>query len=251
MSLFTSYTWKNRTGTKINRRTLTDTTTSASTTYDIERAEGTVYEQGMEFNATLMNNIEGRIAQAFDKIDELLDSSQYLETFYPVGSIYLSYSSTSPATALGGGTWQKLTGALLLPSDEIPANMISNFPNNLQYIGQDSVSVTPTGSVTFKSTSGYTHNAKADMPQHTHSYTDRGNNAKTAGKSVGFYNKFKQKTVLNKDSYVGKTRTSGKTGDNSTGHNHQFTGSGSFVGNSQSIDVRQAAITICAWVRTA
>ena len=38
-----------------------------------------------------------------------------LEVIYPVGSVYYSFSSTSPAT-LFGGTWDSISGSFLYPS---------------------------------------------------------------------------------------------------------------------------------------
>lgn len=39
---------------------------------------------------------------------------QVLQAVYPIGSIYCSYGSTSPATLFGFGTWQKIEGRFLL-----------------------------------------------------------------------------------------------------------------------------------------
>ena len=40
-----------------------------------------------------------------------------LDNIYPVGSIYMSVNSTSPAT-LFGGTWQRITGRFLLAATD-------------------------------------------------------------------------------------------------------------------------------------
>lgn len=43
--------------------------------------------------------------------------SELINLIYPVGSIYISVSSTSPAT-LFGGTWEQITGKFLLGSSD-------------------------------------------------------------------------------------------------------------------------------------
>lgn len=53
-----------------------------------------------------------------DKTNEVIDAvnnpvSSIVNLVYPIGSIYMSVNSTSPAT-LFGGTWQRLTGRFLL-----------------------------------------------------------------------------------------------------------------------------------------
>ena len=42
--------------------------------------------------------------------------SQFVEMIYPVGSIYMSVSATSPAS-LFGGTWESISGRFLLGAD--------------------------------------------------------------------------------------------------------------------------------------
>ena len=43
-----------------------------------------------------------------------IDKAWLLDAFYPVGSIYQSVNSTSPATLFGGGTWERIEDKFLL-----------------------------------------------------------------------------------------------------------------------------------------
>lgn len=43
-----------------------------------------------------------------------IDKTWLLDAFYPVGSIYQSVNSTSPATLFGGGTWERIEDKFLL-----------------------------------------------------------------------------------------------------------------------------------------
>lgn len=91
-----------------------------------------------------------------------------LNALYPVGSIYMSVNSTSPATFFGG-TWERITGRFLLAATDGGANG-----------GNSNASIKP----------GYTGGeaahtlSVAEMPSHTHNY---GNwtNASPSGPDVG------------------------------------------------------------------
>ena len=63
---FVQKTWKNRNSANPIRRKLTRVDTGAETIYDVERYEGTVTEEGDDFSAENMNNLELRIKNAFD-----------------------------------------------------------------------------------------------------------------------------------------------------------------------------------------
>ena len=51
------------------------------------------------------------------EIDAYATKQQLINLIYPVGSIYISVNSTSPAT-LFGGTWEQITGRFLLGSSD-------------------------------------------------------------------------------------------------------------------------------------
>jgi hypothetical protein len=69
MSIYISKNWKNRDSEHPNRRTLTDVIAGTSQTVDVVRSEGTVTEAGDAFDASTMNDLEGRIGSAFLLVD--------------------------------------------------------------------------------------------------------------------------------------------------------------------------------------
>lgn len=72
-------------------------------------------------NADNLNKMDEGIANAVEKSD-------LLNLIYPVGSIYMSVNSTSPAT-LFGGTWEQIKGRFLLGTGSLESN-------NNDYFGQ-------------------------------------------------------------------------------------------------------------------
>lgn len=65
MAYFISKNWKNRNVEFPGRRTLTDIVSGTSQTVDVSRSEGTISEAGDPFDASTMNDLEGRIGSAF------------------------------------------------------------------------------------------------------------------------------------------------------------------------------------------
>lgn len=65
MAIYVTKNWKNRDSEHPNRRTLTDVISGTSQTVDVARSEGTVTEAGDAFDASTMNDLEGRIGSAF------------------------------------------------------------------------------------------------------------------------------------------------------------------------------------------
>lgn len=69
MAYYTLKNWKNRDVEFPGRRTLTDTISGTSQTVDITRSEGTVTEAGDAFDASTMNDLEGRIGAGFTLVE--------------------------------------------------------------------------------------------------------------------------------------------------------------------------------------
>lgn len=69
MPFYSMKNWKNRDVEFPGRRTLTDVLTSTSQTVDVTRSEGTITEAGDAFDASTMNDLEGRIGSAFTLVD--------------------------------------------------------------------------------------------------------------------------------------------------------------------------------------
>lgn len=78
---------------------------------------GTVIDESVDINTIQNNNIanlQSQINTLTNQIMSLNNSiSSYWETIYPVGSIYMSLNSTSPAT-LFGGTWSQMKDRFLI-----------------------------------------------------------------------------------------------------------------------------------------
>ena len=90
-------------------------------------------------NADNLNKMDKGIANAVEKSD-------LLNLIYPVGSIYMSVNSTSPAT-LFGGTWEQIKDKFLLSTGNSYAN------------GSTGGSATHTIAV-------------GNLPAHTHTYSN-------------------------------------------------------------------------------
>lgn len=57
----------------------------------VERSQGTVYQEGDEFNAAVMNDLEKRIELAFQELERQINSAQaQLDMYYPVGKLLMS-----------------------------------------------------------------------------------------------------------------------------------------------------------------
>ena len=69
MAFYSLKNWKNRDVEYPGRRTLTDTLSGTSQTVDVTRSEGTITEAGDAFDASTMNDLEGRISSAFLLVD--------------------------------------------------------------------------------------------------------------------------------------------------------------------------------------
>ena len=67
---FTKKTWKDRLVEYAGRRKITNTSTNESQIVDVERAEGTVSEEGSAFSAANMNDLEQRISDEFGELNK-------------------------------------------------------------------------------------------------------------------------------------------------------------------------------------
>lgn len=88
-----------------------------------------------------------------------LTMTSVLNTVYPVGAIYLSVNSTSPAT-LFGGTWEQIKGSFLYGCED--SGIVAGDTG-----GQKSVSYTPEGSNSGGAVSSHTLTT-TEIPAHAH-----------------------------------------------------------------------------------
>lgn len=96
---------------------------------------------------------DGSLTKSFTK-------SEIVNLIYPVGAVYISLSSTSPAT-LFGGTWEKISGRFLLATGTCAANSDSYF---------GSIKAPNTWNPGLGSTGGEDYHTltTSEMPQHSH-----------------------------------------------------------------------------------
>lgn len=74
---------------------------------------------GTEIDAAMKKMAENEIGDFVvgKQLADYVLKSALLDLVYPVGSVYISYNSASPA-ALFGGTWEQIQGRFLLASSE-------------------------------------------------------------------------------------------------------------------------------------
>lgn len=118
MAYYTLKNWKNRDVEFPGRRTLTDTISGTSQTVDVTRSEGTVTEAGDAFDASTMNDLEGRIGAGFtlveaDKLKKPSNSpSEGNIVKYQSGSIVWA-----PESGGGGTTYEDYTNIVVDPAN--------------------------------------------------------------------------------------------------------------------------------------
>ena len=125
------------------------------------------------------NAVSGNFA-ALDENGDLVDSghkhSDYLtahtpmtdiaNVMYPVGSIYTSVVSTSPATLFGIGTWEQIKGRFLYACEDAGTGAIAAGDTG----GAKTVSYTPAGTNSGGSVSSHTLTT-TEIPSHNHTFT--------------------------------------------------------------------------------
>lgn len=204
---------------------------------------------------------------------------------WPVGSLFMTFDNTNPATLLGGGTWVQIKGKYLLAADT------GNTVDGTSGVGAHTKNVplvAHTHSFTTGSAGGHTHyvsGTTGDAGSHSHtrgSMTITGDfsgvGQKYDGGSATVNGAFFIKNTSNepregvtvsnsgeRDDWFGFDASRSWTGSTSVtaDHQHQFsatstdngehshTGITASVGGSASFDVRPASIYVYMWRRTA
>ena len=138
MAFYSLKNWKNRDVEFPGRRTLTDVLTSTSQTVDVTRSEGTVTEAGDAFDASTMNDLEGRISSAF----LLVDGAKFDNpTNSPNNNDVIKYVGGAPTWApeSGGGDLQesdiswKESGSRLVSGGSVKVNPFEIYNGTLAY----------------------------------------------------------------------------------------------------------------------
>ncbi len=165
-----------------------------------------------------------------------LDMAEVLKKVYPVGSLYMSISSTNPST-LFGGTWERINGYYLYAGN-----------------GGNTAGSNTSGGPSTNST-GSTAITVAQMPKHKHLiYQDAngngGRHAVATGYSYGGGSLIARLTNVNEASNL-----SPNSGDNAKGLvNADYTGSGqghTHTLNSHTHTVTPLRFEVYMWKRTA
>lgn len=195
------------------------------------------------------------IDNKLDQVDNInsnlnnkLNSADLLNKVYPVGSIYMSYNSTSPAS-LFGGTWTQIKDKILMSAGDT-------------YTGGStggSATHTHTSAAHTHTINGHTHSTAnhtltvAQIPSHYHlTYID----ANFCAVSTGNNNSWKQALVSSENHAAVSGYYDQPTGGGGA-HNHGNTGSTSLTtnstipGNTGSSSNLPPYLTIYAWRRTA
>lgn len=146
---------------KIEKSDIVNNLISGGTTKVLSAEQGKTLNTNKVDKADIVNNLTSGGAtkvlsaeQGKELNNKKLEASALIDMIYPVGSIYMSVSSVSPQTFLGG-TWQRLSDTFLLAAGS------QHQPGATG--GAESVSYTPTGSV------GSHTLTESEMPSHTHS----------------------------------------------------------------------------------
>lgn len=186
---------------------------------------------------------------------------------WPVGSVFISVVSTSPATLLGGGTWSAIgAGRVLVGLDSGDAS----FDTVEETGGAKTVSAAGTNAAEAAHTHSVTSNVTvADHASHTHTYTDVPNHVHpftiNAGTTDGTWASWDSSTTagtghnFNTANPTGGVATGTTSGPSATlshvptnnavtsgagaSHNHTFTGSAT--------SVVQPYFVVYMWKRTA
>lgn len=171
-----------------------------------------------------------------------IDMSAIFNAVYPVGSIYMSMSVTSPQT-LFGGTWQKIEGRFLLASDSsYNAGDIGGSNDAVVVAHSHSASTNTAGSHSHSgstySSGSHTHTISGGSHSHTASTNSTGNHthAFTYDMTIDLGNM--QRTIQQGNSYPhnypinATTKSAGAhthtvTVNTSSSHSHSMTSSGS------------------------
>ena len=157
--------------------------------------------------------------------------SDIVNLIYPVGSIYISYSSTSPAT-LFGGTWTQLKDRFLLGA------------------GSSYTAAATGGAATVTLTT-------ANLPSHTHTFTGTAGNLPGGGAHAHtiYGGNATGGSIPGWDSYstFGSTRKMSALLISNGAHTHTYTAAGtnSSVGGGGSHNNMPPYLTVYMWKRTA
>lgn len=207
-------------------------------------------------------------ASARSTISGYPTKAQIINYFYPVGSIYISTSSTNPSTTMTGTTWERIQDRMLLgASGSYSAGSTGGSATHTLTTGEmasHNHSFTGTAKTTEGISANHTHNATTgnQSANHTHSGTSgnpSANHTHTTANhthvikgdpSTGYYSKYESGGKTNspsntQGSVLAGTGTTGTVsawhthttsfGNQSQGHTHSLTTGGISANHTHSI----------------
>ena len=210
--------------------------------------------------------VEDDISSLLNKTNSLINSQTEMEALnkrYPVGSIYISTTSTNPGT-LFGGTWQSFAGGRKLVSTG--SNGTTNYTSANQTGGAKTFtlsssnlpshnhSLTPSGTVT----SSFSGKSVTTSSNGSHTHTVPFGAATNEAKGYGLSYNIQVDVYRNRALVTGRTVSIFSAGT----HTHSLTPSGSVSssftgktvttssnGSTSSIDIMNPYITVYMWRR--
>lgn len=165
----------------------TDITTSfSSTTSDSKVASEKLVKDSLDAKASSHHpHSISDVTSLQTSLNDKIEASDLLDLIYPVGSIYMSVNSTSPAT-LFGGTWQKIEGRFLLASGTTSGEEPTI--DNTYTLGDTGGSATVTLTAAQSGVPAHNH-GMAHTHNHNHSaigYTNTGGSGTARRNPIGY-----------------------------------------------------------------
>lgn len=141
---------------------------------------GQVAQKGLRFHMNKSGALSWSVSDPANFVAAI--KSSIVDAIYPVGSIYMSVNSTSPAT-LFGGTWEQIKGRFLLGTGTPDNNSNTYYGSDLTYNGQTKYNET------VGSTGGESRHtlSVAEMPSHTHEIQGGGVKLSLVSGNTGYY----------------------------------------------------------------
>lgn len=247
MALFEQKVWTDRQVQFPSRRKLTNVNTQEEKTVIVERNEGIIYEEGNLFDAANINDLEERVAAAFNEIEESLNNR--INLYYPVGKIFMAVTDLHleqpDQQVFPGTTWVRLENRVLLPVD--PETEESGVEG-----GSNTIEITPSGKLNLSNVSIQPHSITVDeMPRHKHdSYAGHSlhyNPGSAGGSPSGGFTFVSQPQTFNTEYPPQGASVINKTKSHTHGLNLYSTPTMSF--SKITSNNMQKCITIYAWRR--
>ena len=220
------------------------------------------------FTIVQAETLEEKVSALNTKVNQFAENGLTTEDLYSVGSIYITTSSTSPAT-LFGGTWEiydvdkQLVGVGSNDTTTYSASVIGGSATKTLAtvnLPAHAHSITPSGTIVSTFTGSQVTTSSSGAHTHTISWYQSGNEA--SGYGMGRSTYYQNRVMLYngwEDKYTVKS-----TSSNFSASTHSVTPKGtvtstftgtsvdtSSVGTGSSFDVRNPYITVYMWKRTA